>query len=126
MQPNRPPSAAYANYVLALLSLVYVVNFIDRQILAMLIVPIKEEFGVSDTALGLLSGFAFALLYTLAGIPIARWADRSSRTRIITLALTVWSATTAACGLARSFVELALLRVLVGIGEAGGNPPRIR
>ena len=123
MQPNRPPSAAYANYVLALLSLVYVVNFIDRQILAMLIVPIKEEFGVSDTALGLLSGFAFALLYTLAGIPIARWADRSSRTRIITLALTVWSATTAACGLARSFVELALLRVLVGIGEAGGNPP---
>ncbi len=89
----------------------------------MLIVPIKEEFGVSDTALGLLSGFAFALLYTLAGIPIARWADRGSRTRIIALALTLWSAVTAACGLARSFVELALLRVLVGVGEAGGNPP---
>lgn len=123
MQPTRTPSAAYANYVLALLSLVYVVNFIDRQILAMLIEPIKQEFGVSDTALGLLSGFAFALLYTLAGIPIARWADRSSRTRIITLALTIWSATTAACGLARNFIELALLRVLVGIGEAGGNPP---
>ena len=87
-QPTRTPSAAYANYVLALLSLVYVMNFIDRQILAMLIEPIKQEFGVSDTALGLLSGFAFAFLYTLAGIPIARWADRGSRTRIITLALT--------------------------------------
>ncbi|MBK7729107.1 MAG: MFS transporter [Gammaproteobacteria bacterium] len=122
-QHSRTPSPAYANYVLVLLSLVYVVNFIDRQILAMLIVPIKEEFGVSDTALGLLSGFAFALLYTLAGIPIARWADRGSRTRIIALALTLWSAVTAACGLARSFVELALLRVLVGVGEAGGNPP---
>lgn len=123
MQPTRPPSAAYANYVLVLLSLVYVMNFIDRQILAMLIEPIKEEFGVSDTALGLLSGFAFAFLYTLAGIPIARWADRSSRTRIITLALSIWSVMTAACGLARNFIELTLLRVLVGIGEAGGNPP---
>ena len=121
--PTRAPSAAYANYVLALLSLVYVMNFIDRQILAMLIEPIKQEFGVSDTALGLLSGFAFAFLYTLAGIPIARWADRSSRTRVITLALTIWSVMTAACGLARNFIELALLRVLVGIGEAGGNPP---
>ncbi|HND14045.1 MAG TPA: MFS transporter, partial [Pseudomonadales bacterium] len=119
MQPTRAPSTAYANYVLTLLCLVFVMNFIDRQILAMLIEPIKQEFGVSDTALGLLSGFAFAFLYTLAGIPIARWADRGSRTRIITLALTIWSVMTAACGLARNFIELALLRVLVGIGEAG-------
>lgn len=116
-------SPAYANYVLALLSLVYVFNFVDRQILSMLIEPIKQEFGVSDTAMGILTGFAFVVFYTLAGIPIARWADRSSRKVIITLALTIWSAMTAACGLARNFAELALLRVLVGVGEAGGNPP---
>lgn len=122
-QPAEAVSPAYAHYVLALLSLVYVFNFIDRQILSMLIEPIKQEFGVSDTAMGFLSGFAFVVFYTLAGIPIARWADRSSRKRIITLALTVWSGMTAACGLARSFAELALLRVLVGVGEAGGNPP---
>ncbi|QDX80148.1 hypothetical protein B9N43_02065 [Denitratisoma sp. DHT3] len=122
-KPPALPSAAYSNYVLALLSLVYVFNFIDRQILSMLIEPIKQEFGVSDTAMGILTGFAFVVFYTLAGIPIARWADRGSRKFIITLSLTIWSAMTAACGLARNFAELALLRVLVGIGEAGGNPP---
>lgn len=115
-------SRAYARYVLALLSLVYVVSFIDRQILAMLIEPIKEEFGVSDTAMGLLTGFAFVLFYTLAGIPIARWADRASRKLIIAASLALWSAMTAASGLARSFAELAIVRVLVGVGEAGANP----
>lgn len=114
---------AYAWYVLSLLSLTYVLNFIDRQILAMLIEPIKKEFGVSDTAMGFLSGFAFVFFYTIVGIPIARWADRGSRKTIITLALTIWSGMTAACGMARGFVELALLRVLVGVGEAGGSPP---
>lgn len=119
----KPVSPAYAHYVLALLTLVYVFNFIDRQILSMLIEPIKQEFGVSDTAMGLLTGFTFVVFYTLAGIPIARWADRSSRKFIIALSLTIWSAMTAACGMARNFTELSLLRILVGVGEAGGNPP---
>ncbi|AMN46218.1 hypothetical protein ACG33_03670 [Steroidobacter denitrificans] len=118
----RPVTRRYANYVLALLSLVYVFSFIDRQILAMLIEPIKQEFGVSDTEMGFLTGIAFVLFYTLAGIPIARWADRASRKFIIAASLTIWSAMTAASGLARSFAELAITRVMVGIGEAGCNP----
>ena len=119
----RQEPSLYAWYVLALLSLTYVLNFIDRQILAMLIEPIKKEFGVSDTAMGFLSGFAFVFFYSVVGIPIARWTDRGSRKTIITLALMIWSGMTAACGLARNFTELALLRVLVGVGEAGGSPP---
>ncbi len=118
----RTVRRGYASYVLALLTLVYVVSFIDRQILAMLIEPIKREFGVSDTAMGLLTGFAFVLFYTLAGIPIARLADRVSRKGIITVSLAVWSLVTAGSGLARSFAQLAGMRVLVGIGEAGCNP----
>lgn len=116
-------SARYSNYALGLLFAVYVCNFIDRQVLAILLGDIKADLGVSDTAMGFLSGFAFALFYTLAGIPIARWADRSSRRGIIALGLAVWSAMTAACGLARNFTELALARVGVGIGEASGSPP---
>ena len=122
-QPAVEITPGHANYVLGVLFLVYVINFIDRQILAVFIGPIKEEFGVSDTAMGLLVGFAFALFYTIAGIPIARWADRGNRRSIIALGLTVWSAMTVACGFARSFVQLALLRVGVGVGEAAGSPP---
>jgi predicted MFS family arabinose efflux permease len=116
-------SPRYANYVLGVLFVVYVINFIDRQVLAVFIGPIKEEFGVSDTAMGLLVGFAFALFYTFAGIPIARWADRGNRRSIIAIGLTLWSAMTVACGLARSFLQLALMRVGVGVGEAAGSPP---
>jgi MFS family permease len=120
---RAPVSRAYANYVLGVLFLVYVFNFIDRQILAIMIGPIKEELGVSDTAMGFLVGFAFVVFYSVAGIPIARWADRGSRRNVITLGLTVWSAMTAASGLARSFGQLALARVFVGVGEAAGSPP---
>ena len=116
-------SRGYARYVLGVLSLVYVFNFIDRQILAMLLEPIKQDLGVSDTLMGFLSGLAFALFYTFAGIPIARWADTGSRRSIIAIGITLWSAMTAACGLAQSFVQLALARVGVGIGEAAGSPP---
>ena len=116
-------STGYSNYVLATLFIVYVINFIDRQILSVFIGPIKQEFGVSDTVMGLLVGFAFALFYTIAGIPIARWADRGNRRTIIALGLTVWSAMTVMCGYARSFGQLALLRVGVGVGEAAGSPP---
>jgi MFS family permease len=120
---NPDISPAYANYVLGVLFIVYVFNFIDRQVLSVFIGPIKEEFGASDTQMGLLAGFAFALLYTFAGIPIARLADRSNRRNIIAIGLAVWSAMTMACGMARSFVQLAAARVLVGIGEAAGSPP---
>jgi predicted MFS family arabinose efflux permease len=116
-------SPRYANYVLGVLFTVYVINFIDRQVLAVFIGPIKEEFEVSDTAMGLLVGFAFALFYTFAGIPIARWADRGNRRSIIAIGLALWSAMTVACGFTRNFLQLALARVGVGVGEAAGSPP---
>jgi len=116
-------SPGYANYVLGVLFAVYVINFIDRQVLSVFIGPIKAEFGVSDTAMGLLVGFAFALFYTVAGIPIARWADRGNRRTIIAIGLAVWSGMTVASGLARNFLQLALARVGVGVGEAAGSPP---
>jgi predicted MFS family arabinose efflux permease len=116
-------SPRYANYVLGVLFTVYVINFIDRQVLSVFIGPIKAEFEVSDTLMGLLVGFAFALFYTFAGIPIARWADRGNRRSIIALGLAVWSGMTVASGLARNFAQLALARVGVGVGEAAGSPP---
>ena len=113
----------YANYVLAVLFVVYVFNFVDRQVLSILIGPIKKDLGISDTVMGLLAGPAFALFYTLAGIPIALWADRANRITVIALSLTVWSGMTALSGLARSSLTFALARVGVGVGEAGGSPP---
>lgn len=95
----------------------------DRQILTILAEAIRKDLGLSDTELGFLGGFAFAALYTVAGIPIARWADRGSRRSIIALGLFVWSAMTALTGLARSFLQLAAARVGVGIGEAACSPP---
>lgn len=121
--PRSNPTPAYSWYVLSVLVAVYVMNFVDRQILAIVLEDVKAELGVSDTVMGLLSGPAFAMFYTLAGIPIARWADRGSRRFIIALGLTVWSAMTAACGLARTTGQLALARFGVGIGEAAGTPP---
>jgi predicted MFS family arabinose efflux permease len=120
---GAPVSRGYAKYVLGALFVVYVFNFIDRQVLSILIDPIKEDLGVSDTAMGLLVGPAFALFYTFAGIPIARWADTGSRRTVIAFSLTLWSLMTAASGLARSFSTLALARIGVGVGEAGGTPP---
>jgi len=116
-------SEAYRRYVLGLLLVVYVFNFLDRQILTILLEPIKREFALSDVELGLLGGLAFAFFYTLLGIPIAMWADRGVRRDIIALALFVWSAMTALTGWATSFAGLLLARVGVGIGEAGGSPP---
>ena len=113
----------YRNYVLSVLFTVYVFNFIDRQILAILLDPIKAELGASDTQMGFLTGFAFAVFYTVAGIPLARLADRSSRRNLIAIGLTVWSGMTALSGLARSFASLAAARIGVGVGEAAGSPP---
>ena len=108
--------------MLAFLVLLYVVNYVDRQILSVLLVPIKQELGASDTQMGLLSGLAFALFYTLAAIPIARLADGGVRRDVIVVGVAVWSVMTALCGFARSFGTLALARVGVGVGEATLNP----
>ena len=109
--------------MLLILVLVYTFNFIDRQIVGILAVPIKEDLGLSDTQLGLMGGLAFALFYTGLGIPVAMLADRFSRTWIITVALVIWSGMTAACGLAHNFWQLFLARLGVGVGEAGGVAP---
>jgi MFS family permease len=114
---------AYRSYVLVILVIVYTFNFIDRQIVGILAVPIKAELHLSDSQLGLMGGLAFALFYTFLGIPIARLADRVSRTGIMTAALALWSLMTAVCGLTHSFVQLFLARLGVGIGEAGGVAP---
>ena len=114
---------AYKKYVLFLVVLVYVINFIDRQIFAILVEPIRLEIELSDTQLGLLGGIAFAIFYTLAGIPIARWADVGVRRNIIALALVIWSGMTIFTGTAKSFGTLIIARIGVGIGEAGCSPP---
>jgi MFS family permease len=116
-------SLAYRSYVLAVLVIVYTFNFIDRQIVGILAVPIKAELGLSDSQLGLMGGLAFALFYTLLGIPIARLADRVSRTGIMTAALALWSLMTAMCGVTHTFAQLFMARVGVGVGEAGGVAP---
>jgi predicted MFS family arabinose efflux permease len=116
-------SNGYRRYALGLLLSVYVMNFVDRQILSILAEDIRKEIDLSDTALGVLSGIAFALFYTFAGLPIARWADTGSRRTIIALSLFVWSGMTALTGLAQSFGQLVAARIGVGIGEAGGSPP---
>ncbi|HLJ39826.1 MAG TPA: MFS transporter [Steroidobacteraceae bacterium] len=124
---QRPPVAAigtaYSFYVLGLLTLVYITNFIDRIVLGILVGPIKAELHLSDSQLGLIGGTAFALFYTALGIPIGWWADRASRVRIMTAALLCWSLLTALTGFAHSFLTLFLARLGVGVGEAGGVAP---
>jgi predicted MFS family arabinose efflux permease len=120
---NPYSTAGARNYALVLLTIVYSFNFIDRQLLAILQEPIKLELSLSDSQLGLLTGFAFALFYVIAGIPIARWADRSNRRNIISLSLGLWSLMTAVSGLTHNFIQLLAARVGVGVGEAGGSPP---
>ena len=108
-----------------ILLIVYIFNFIDRQIVNILAEPIALELGLSDTQIGLMTGLAFALFYTALGLPIARYADRptTNRPRLIAIALATWSAMTALCGVATNFVQLLLARIGVGVGEAGCTPP---
>ncbi len=118
-----PTSSGYRSYVLTLLTIVYAFNFIDRQILVILQESIKTDMNLSDSQLGLLTGFAFAIFYVSVGIPIARWADVGNRRNIVALAISVWSIMTALSGLAQNYVQLLLARIGVGVGEAGGSPP---
>lgn len=128
--PNQTPpvtnpysTRTARNYALVLLTAVYSFNFIDRQLLAILQEAIKLDLSLSDSQLGLLTGFAFALFYVTAGIPIARWADRSDRKNIVALSIGLWSFMTAISGLAQNYAQLLMARIGVGVGEAGGSPP---
>lgn len=113
----------YKNYALGVLFLGYVVNFIDRSILAILLEPIKHDLSLSDSELGLLGGLAFALFYATLGIPIAALADRWSRVKVLAISMIIWSAMTALCGMASNFITLLIARIGVGVGEAGASPP---
>ena len=122
--PLNPYAATKArNYALGLLTIVYAFNFIDRQLLAILQESIKADLGLSDGQLGLLAGFAFAVFYVTAGIPIARLADRSNRRNIVAVSVFLWSLMTAVSGFVQNYTHLLLARIGVGIGEAGGSPP---
>ena len=122
--PGNPyASRKKAYYALVVLTVVYSFNFIDRQLLAILQEAVKADLGLSDTQLGLLTGFAFAAFYVIAGIPIARWADRANRRDIVALSLFIWSFMTAISGFVQNYIQLLLARIGVGIGEAGGSPP---
>lgn len=116
-------SNSYRGYVLLILTGVYTFNFIDRQILVILQESIKTDLGLSDTQLGLLTGFAFAIFYVTLGLPIARYADKNNRKNVVAISLTVWSAMTAISGFVGNYWQLLLARIGVGVGEAGGSPP---
>ena len=110
-------------YVLGVLAALSAFNFLDQQLMSILLEPVRHEFGLSDIELGLLSGLAFAALYTILSVPAGLWAVSHSRRNLIAAAAALWGAMTIACGLAQSFVQLLVARLGVGIGEAGGLPP---
>ncbi|MEJ2297663.1 MAG: MFS transporter, partial [Woeseiaceae bacterium] len=120
-KPVRPDSG-YSRYALVVLVIVYVFNFLDRQILSILAEDIKADLGISDAQIGFLYGTAFAVFYAVFGIPMGRLADNWVRTRLIAIGLAFWSLSTALSGLARSFAPLAVCRFAVGIGEASASP----
>lgn len=122
VEPN-PGHKSPRGIVLSMLLLVYIFNFVDRQILAILAAPIQADLDLSDGQMGLLGGLAFAVLYSTLAVPLAVLADRTSRSWVITVSLVVWSGFTALCGLAQGFWHLLLARVGVGVGEAGGVAP---
>lgn len=122
---DRPAPAArwYPWYVVVILMLAFVSSFLDRQILGLLVGPIRRDLGITDTGMSLLMGLSFALFYTVLGLPLGWLADRTNRRNLIALAIAAWSAMTAACGFARSYVQFFLARIGVGVGEAGLSPP---
>ena len=125
MSANASDPRRNASVVLALLLLAYIFNFLDRQILGILALPIQADLHLTDTQFGAISGPPFAVLYSLLGVPFAYLADRTSRSWVIAVALAVWSAFTALCGTATSFFRLFLFRMGVGVGEAGGVAPML-
>jgi MFS family permease len=118
----RSEGEGYAWYATFVLMLAYTLSYVDRQILSLLVEPIKQDFGVTDTQIGLLQGAAFAIFYTLAGIPMGRWADRGDRRKIIAWGIAFWSVATALCGLTKNYWQLFVARIGVGVGEAALGP----
>lgn len=116
------PASSYAWYVATVLTLAHIISFLDRQVLALLVEPIKRDLAISDTQMSLLLGLAFAIFYTVMAIPIGWLADRKSRVKIIIVGITAWCAMTATCGLARNYWQLFLARIGVGVGEATLSP----
>ncbi len=116
------PSLGYAWYVVIVLTVLYMLSFVDRTILSLLVGPIKRDLGISDTRVGLLQGLSFALFYTLMGLPLGRLADTKSRRNLIAAGVVVWSLFTSFCSASKSFWSLFLTRIGVGVGEAGLSP----
>ena len=126
MQPDADPQVTKkTHYALVLLALIYVFNYIDRLVMSVLVEPIKAEFALSDTMMGMLTGVAFALFYTVFGLPLSRLSDKVGRKAVIAVACLTWSVATMLSGLAGSFLILVLLRIGVAIGEAGGSAPSV-
>jgi MFS family permease len=123
MTAQRINVGAPRKYLLAVLTAIMVFNYVDRVALGLMLQDIKVDLRLSDTQLGILTGIAFALFYSVMGIPIARWADRGNRVTIITVTVALWSGAVALCGFATSFSQLLLIRVGVAVGEAGCHPP---
>ncbi len=121
-QRESYPSAAYAWYVVGVLTLAYIFSFIDRQILSLMVGPIRQDLGINEKQMGMLMGLTFAVFYTLFGIPLGRVADTRSRRVLISVGIALWSVMTAACGLAKTFWQLTLFRMGVGVGEATLSP----
>lgn len=117
------PPGAKAWFVLTMLCFVYVLNFLDRQLLSILAKPIRDDLGLSHGQIGLLSGLYFAVFYCVLAVPVAWFADRANRVKVLSWSCALWSAATAACGLANNYPQLAAARMAVGVGEAGGVPP---
>ena len=122
---TQPAHGWRSHYALLMLLFVYTMSFIDRQVMGILVQPIKHEFGVSDTAMGVLTGLAFSLFYSALAIPFGRYADRANRRNFVACCCAAWSVMTALCGMATGFWSLTLARMGVAVGEAGGGPPSI-
>lgn len=116
-------SRAYKHYVLAVLTLLYTLNCLDRALIILLLQPIKQDLHLSDTQLGFLTGIAFALFYTIFGVPVARWADRGNRVNIASLAIALWGVMVMLCMFVGNFLQLVAARVACAVGESGGAPP---
>lgn len=116
-------STAYKRYALGMLTAVYALNLVDRGVMSVLLQPIKEDLHLSDTQLGMVTGVAFALFYATMGVPIARWADRSNRVTITSIAIGLWGLTVMACMLVTNYFHLVLARIAAAIGESGCKPP---
>lgn len=119
---KKAQNKKYAWYVVFICMLAYIFSYVDRQILVLMIEPIKADLNLTDTQFSLLHGLAFSLFYALIGLPIAYLADRFSRPAIISMGIIIWSIATAACGLSKNFIQLFLSRMSVGVGEAALSP----